>query len=111
MGKREMKRATPWQKKVPTKRNMTSSTLKYPRNSTTRSKTHINHTSNRIHRYTGTHPYTNRLAAETNLQKAREAITTYSNSTEMDVAIWQSIRKNSICLRIQRFLYKPYTEA
>jgi ribonuclease HI len=47
-----------------------------------------------------------RPQAEINLQTAREAIAAHSNTLETDTAIWQSLRKKTLCLRVQQFLYK-----
>ena len=49
---------------------------------------------------------TPRPATDRNLDKAREAIRTYTGSEETDESIWQGIRKHTICLRVQQFLFK-----
>jgi len=41
-----------------------------------------------------------RPQAEINLQMAREAITTHLNTLETDAAIWQSLRKKTLHLRV-----------
>lgn len=47
-----------------------------------------------------------RVATDRNIDEAREAILAYSGSDETDESIWQGIRKRTIRLRVQQFLYK-----
>ena len=46
-------------------------------------------------------PTTNR-----NIDLAKEAIHAYTGEHETSQTIWQSIRKRTICLRVQQFLFK-----
>jgi hypothetical protein len=41
-----------------------------------------------------------------NLDIIREAVKEYSRNNETDATIWRSIRKRTICLRVQQFLFK-----
>ena len=47
-----------------------------------------------------------RMAPTQNLEWTRRVIQIYQGSLEMDEAIWQSIRKCTIRLRAQQYLYK-----
>ena len=47
-----------------------------------------------------------RAVTERNIEEAREAILAYTGSDETNESIWQGIRKRTIRLRVQQFLYK-----
>jgi ribonuclease HI len=47
-----------------------------------------------------------RPIAVRNIDRAREAIRRQTGSNETNGTIWKSIRKRTICLRVQQFLYK-----
>lgn len=49
---------------------------------------------------------TPRASTDRNIEIAREAILTYTGSDETNESIWQGIRKRTIRLRVQQFLYK-----